>query len=60
MKTETSEDHHQATKALALAIAGLMAIILFWHLVMLLFYGVQHRYRDNYPTTAVGIGAAER
>ena len=38
MKTERSESHHEATKALALAIAGVASIILFWHLIMLLFY----------------------
>ena len=60
MKIERSEDHREATKALVLAMAGLMAIILLWHLVMMLLYGVQHRNRDNHPTTAVGIGAAGR
>jgi len=38
MKTERSESHHEATKGLALAIAGVASIILFWHLIMLLFY----------------------
>ena len=38
MKTERSESHHEATKALALAIARVMAIILVWNLVMLLLY----------------------
>jgi hypothetical protein len=36
MKTERSEAQHEATKALALAVAGLMAIMLIWNLVMLL------------------------
>jgi len=38
MKTERSEGHHEATKALALAVAGVMAILLIWNLIMLLFY----------------------
>jgi hypothetical protein len=38
MKTERSESHHEATKALALAAAGLMAIMLIWNLAMLLLY----------------------
>lgn len=58
MKTERSEDHHEATKALVQAMAGLMAIILVWHWVMMHLYGAQHRDRDNHPTTVVG--AAER
>jgi hypothetical protein len=38
MKTERSESHHEATKALALAVAGVMAILLIWNLIMLFFY----------------------
>jgi len=38
MKTERLEDHDQATKALALAVAGLMAIMLISNLVVLLLY----------------------
>jgi hypothetical protein len=38
MKTERSESHHEATKALVLAVAGVMAIMLIWNLVMLLLY----------------------
>ena len=38
MKTERSEGRHEATKALALAVAGVMAILLIWNLIMLLFY----------------------
>jgi hypothetical protein len=36
MKAQRSEDHHEATKALAFALAGVMAIMLV--MVMLLFY----------------------
>lgn len=36
MKTQRSEDHHEATKALAFAVAGVMAIMLI--MVMLLLY----------------------
>jgi hypothetical protein len=36
MKTQRSEDYHEATKALAFALAGVMAIMLI--MVMLLFY----------------------
>jgi hypothetical protein len=36
MKTERSEDHHEATKARALAVAGVMAIMLI--MAMLLLY----------------------
>jgi hypothetical protein len=38
MKTERSEGHHEAAKALALSVAGVMAIMLIWNLVMLLLY----------------------
>jgi hypothetical protein len=38
MKTDRSEDHHEATKALALALAGVIAIMLIWNLVMLVLY----------------------
>jgi hypothetical protein len=38
MKTERSEGHHEATKALALAIAEVTAIMLIWNLVMLILY----------------------
>jgi len=43
MKTERSESqhsesHHEATKALALAVAGVMAILLIWNLLMMLLY----------------------
>jgi hypothetical protein len=38
MKSERSEGLHEATKALALAVAGLMAISLFSNLVLLISY----------------------
>jgi hypothetical protein len=38
MKTARSESHHEAIKALALAVVGVMAIMLIWNLVMRLFY----------------------
>jgi hypothetical protein len=38
MKTERSEGQHEAVKALALSVLGVMAIILIWNLVMLLLY----------------------
>ena len=38
MKTERSEGHHEAVKALALSELGVMAIILIWNLVMLDLY----------------------
>ena len=38
MKTERSEGHHEAVKALALSELGVMAIILIWNLVMLALY----------------------
>jgi hypothetical protein len=36
--TETFEGHHEATKALVLAIAGLVAITLIPNLVLLILY----------------------
>ena len=38
LETETFEGHGEATKALALAVAGLMAIALIPNLVLLLLY----------------------
>jgi predicted nucleic acid-binding protein len=38
MKTERSEGHHEAAKALTLSVLGVMAIILIWNLVMLVLY----------------------
>jgi hypothetical protein len=38
MKTQRSEGHHEAAKALALSVLGMMAIMLIWNLVMLLLY----------------------
>ena len=38
MKTERFEGHHEATKALALSVAGVMVAMLMWNLMMLLFY----------------------
>jgi hypothetical protein len=38
MKTERFEGHHEATKALALSVAGVMVATLMWNLMMLLFY----------------------
>ena len=35
---EESEGHHEAAKALALAVTGVMAIMLIWNLVMVLLY----------------------
>jgi hypothetical protein len=38
MKAEKSESHHEAMKALALAVAGVVAIMLIWNLALLLLY----------------------
>ena len=38
VKTETCEGHYEATKALTLAVAGLMAITLISNLVLLILY----------------------
>ena len=38
MKTERFERHHEATKALALSVAGGMVAMLMWNFMMLLFY----------------------
>jgi hypothetical protein len=38
MKSERSVAYREATKALAMAIVGMMAIMLIWNLVMLLLY----------------------
>jgi hypothetical protein len=38
MRTQRSEDHHEATKALAFAGAGVMVAMLMWILIMLFFY----------------------
>jgi hypothetical protein len=38
MKTERAVGYREATKALALAVTGVMAIMLIWNLVMLLLY----------------------
>jgi hypothetical protein len=38
MRTERLEGHDEATKALALAVVGLMAIMLISNLIVLLFY----------------------
>jgi hypothetical protein len=38
MKTERSESQHEATKTLALSIAGVLAIILIWNLIMMILY----------------------
>jgi hypothetical protein len=38
MKIERVEGHHEATKALALSVAGAMVAMLMWNLMMLLFY----------------------
>jgi hypothetical protein len=38
MKIRRSEAHHEATKALAFAVAGVMVAMLMWTLIMLLFY----------------------
>jgi hypothetical protein len=35
---EESEGHHEAAKALALAVTGVMVIMLIWNLVMVLLY----------------------
>jgi len=35
---EESEGHHEAAKALALAVTGVMAIMLIWNLVMVFLY----------------------
>ena len=35
---EESEGHHEAAKALALAVTGVMAIMLIWNFVMVLLY----------------------
>jgi hypothetical protein len=36
--SEESEGHHEAAKALALAVTGVMAIMLIWNLVMVFLY----------------------
>jgi hypothetical protein len=38
MKIERSESQHEAMKALALSVAGVLAIIVIWNLVMLILY----------------------
>jgi hypothetical protein len=38
MKTVRFEGHHEATKALALSVAGVMVAMLMWNFMMLLFY----------------------
>jgi len=38
MKLERVQGHHEATKALALSMAGVMVAMLMWNLMMLLFY----------------------
>jgi hypothetical protein len=38
MKSVRFEGRHEATKALALAVAGVMVAMLMWNLMMLLFY----------------------
>ena len=38
MKIERVEGHHEATKALILAIAGVIVAMPMWTLMMLLFY----------------------
>jgi len=38
MKTERSESHHEAAKALAFAITGVVAVMLIWNVMMLIFY----------------------
>ena len=35
---EESEGHHEAAKALALAVTGVMAIMLIWNLIMVFLY----------------------
>ena len=36
--SEESEGHHEAAKALALAVTGVMAIMLIWNFVMVFLY----------------------
>ena len=38
MKTERSEGHNEAAKAIAFAVAGVVAVMLVWNVLMLIFF----------------------
>jgi hypothetical protein len=38
MKTERFEGHHEATKALALSVVGVMVAVVMWNFMLLLYY----------------------
>jgi hypothetical protein len=42
MKTENFEGHHEGWRALWLAIAGVMAIMLIWNVAMLSLKGISY------------------